>query len=194
METVLWVLTGILGAVVVAAIWLFLAVKNTHNILVALDQRCDTAMSDVDVHLKHRYNLIPGLVEVVKDVTGYEERMVIGVIEARTDALKATNVEIRLEAERNLTAQVSNLLANIESFPELKALPEFTQLRHQLVDCENRITAARRFHNLAVEEYNTALRQFPGSWVAAKRRMSSRRQFDLGVERVLIDEPVAIAF
>ena len=39
---------------------------TTHNRLVALDQRCDTAFGDIDVHLKHRHNLIPPLVETVR--------------------------------------------------------------------------------------------------------------------------------
>ena len=39
----------------------------THNRLVALDQRCDTAFGDIDVHLKHRHNLIPPLVETVRE-------------------------------------------------------------------------------------------------------------------------------
>jgi LemA protein len=72
-------------------------------------------------------------------------------------------------------------------------LPEFAQLRQQLIDCENRITAARRFHNLAIEEYNTTLRQFPGNLIAQRQQLNRRPVYDLGVERVLIDEPVSIA-
>ena len=50
-----------------------------------------------------------------------------------------------------------------ERYPELKASTHFADLRRELVDAENRITASRRFYNLAVEEYATTLRQFPGS-------------------------------
>jgi LemA protein len=38
----------------------------THNRLVALDERCNTAFADVDVQLKHRHSLIPPLVETVR--------------------------------------------------------------------------------------------------------------------------------
>ena len=86
------------------------------------------------------------------------------------------------------------LLSNAEHHPELRALPEFGRFREQLVDCENRITASRRFFNLAIEEYNVSLRQFPGSYIATKRRMTSRQPYDLGVERVLVDEPMSFAF
>jgi LemA protein len=193
-ETVLWVLVGMIGAIMLTALWVVAKLSSTNNVLVALQQRCDTAMSDIDVLLKHRHNLIPGLVDTIKGMTGYEKEMVIGVIEARAAALGAMNSEVKLQAEGNLTAQVSNLLSNVDSLPELRAIPEFTQLRQQLVECENRITAARRFYNLAIEEYNTVLGQFPGSWIGQKKRMSSRQHYDLGVERVLLDEPVAIKF
>jgi LemA protein len=37
------------------------------------------------------------------------------------------------------------------------------------------------------------LRQFPGNLIAQRQQMSRRPVYDLGVERVLIDEPVSIA-
>lgn len=193
METIVWVLLGFIAVVVLVGIALYVRVKSTHNLLVALDQRCDTAFSDIDIHLKHRHNLIPGLLGLLKGVVGHEKDMVLGVIEARTKALRTMSAEIKLKAEGNLTAHLSTLMASIDKFPDIRALPEFVKLRQELTDCENRITAARRFHNLAIEEYNTALRQFPGNLVAQKLRLNSRQPFDLGVERVLIDEPVAIA-
>jgi LemA protein len=81
-----------------------------------------------------------------------------------------------------------------ERYPELKASEHFVDLRRELVDAENRITASRRFYNLAVEEYATTLRQFPGSYIGRMSRMDVRLPFDLGIERVLIDEPLAIEF
>jgi LemA protein len=194
MTTILWVLAGIAALVALAAWRLFSTYTGTINTLVALDERCDTAFADIDVHLKHRHNLIPGLVEVVKGMKQHERDMVLGVMEARAKALGAVSSQIRLKAEGNLSAQIGTLLSAVEKHPDIRTLPEFANLRQQLVDCENRITAARRFYNLAIEEYNTSLRQFPGSIIAQKRRMSSRQPYDLGVERVLIDEPMAISF
>jgi LemA protein len=177
-----------------AAYIIFRVYTRTGNTLIALDQRCDTALADVDVHLKHRHNLIPGLVEVTKGVAKHEQEIILGITTARAQALGMVAPAVRLEAEGNLTAQISTLLSAVEKYPDLRALPEFTQLRQQLVDCENRITAARRFYNLAIEEYNTVMRQFPGSFVAQRRSMSGRQAFGLGVERTTVDKPVAIAF
>jgi LemA protein len=101
---------------------------------------------------------------------------------------------MRLEAETQLGQCLNSMMTVVEQYPDLRASDHFRELRMELSDAENRITAARRFYNLAVGEYNSTLRQFPGNVVGAKRRLSTRRPFDLGVERVLLDEPVALKF
>jgi LemA protein len=187
--TVLWVLLGIVALAVAGAIYMFMSYQNAGNLVAALDARCDTAFADIDVHLKHRHDLIPRLVEVVKGETAYEKEMVMGVANARTEAVRAMSPDIKLEAEKKLSATIVTLLSNIEKNPELKALPEFHNLRNELTACDNRITAARRFYNLAIEEYNVALASWPTSKIAMQRRMSKRQPFELGIERMMMDEP-----
>jgi LemA protein len=185
--------------VCVAALALLIAVPAyiafaTHNRLVALDQRCETAFGDIDVHLKHRHNLIPPLVEAVRGFTKHESDILLGVTQARAEALQAATPEMQLSAEKNLTQNINALIGMAERYPELKASTHFADLRRELVDAENRITASRRFYNLAVEEYATTLRQFPGSYIGRLSKMNVRMPFDLGIERVLIDEPLALKF
>ena len=189
MLTVLWVLLGIVALAVTGAIYMFMSYKKAGNLVAALDARCDTAFADIDVHLKHRHDLIPRLVEVVKGETAYEKEMVMGVANARTEAVRAMSPDIKLEAEKKLSATIITLLSNIEKNPDLKALPEFQHLRNELTACDNRITAARRFYNLAIEEYNVALASWPTSKIATQRRMSKRQPFELGIERMMMDEP-----
>ena len=182
-----------------AALALLIAVPayigyTTHNRLIALDQRCQTAFGDIDVHLKHRHNLIPPLVEAVRGFTKHESEVLQGVTQARAAALQAATPEMQLTAEKNLTQNIIALIGMAERYPELKASTHFSDLRRELVGAENRITASRRFYNLAVEEYATTLRQFPGSYIGRLSKMNMRLPFDLGIERVLIDEPLAIKF
>ena len=185
--------------VCVAALALLIAVPayiafRTHNRLVALDQRCETAFGDVDVHLKHRHNLIPPLVETVRGFAKHESDILQGVTAARAEALQAASPDMRLSAEQNLTQNINALIGMAERYPDLKASTHFGDLRRDLVDAENRITASRRFYNLTVEEYGTTLRQFPGSYIGRLFNMNARTRFDLGIERVLLDEPLAIKF
>jgi LemA protein len=192
-ETLLFILVGLLVGLVLIGLYMFKTYQSTSNTLIALEQRCETAFADIDVHLKHRHSLIAPLLQNAKNVVGYEKEMLDKVIEARREVLSSMSSTIKLQAEGNLSAQIGTLMANIDKMPELRAMPEFVNLREELTDCENRLTAARRFYNLAIEEYNVAMRQFPGSYVAQKRRMNSRQPIDLGIERVLMDEPVSLA-
>ena len=178
----------------IAAVGGFMFYKwvSAGNLLSALDARCDTAFADIDVHLKHRHDLIPRLVEVLKGQTNYEAEMVDSINAARTDALNAISPSIRLEAEKKLNAQVVNMLSFMEKDPALRSLPDYRHLRDEITECDERITAARRFHNLAIEEYNMALTQWPTSKVATNRRMSKRQAFDLGLDRVLMNEPTPL--
>ena len=185
--------------VCLAALALLIAVPafiafTTHNRLVALDQRCETAFGDIDVHLKHRHNLIPPLVETVRGFAKHESDILTGITKARAEALQATSPEVRLSAEQNLTQNITALLSTAERYPDLKASTHFADLRSELVDVENRVTASRRFYNLAVEEYDITLRQFPGSTIGRLFKMNERTRYDLGMERVLIDEPLAVKF
>jgi LemA protein len=187
-------LVMILGTIVAILALVLLTVLNSNNRLMALDGRCDTASSDIDVHLKHRHNLIPGLVETVRAYATHERDIIMNVTQARAMALAASTSDAKLRAERDLTQNITSLMSMADKFPDLQASSHFRELRQDLTDCENRITAARRFHNLAIEEYNVALRQFPGSFIGGFRRLNVRRHFDLGIERVILDEPVNIRF
>jgi len=183
----------VVGLFAVGATVLWLG-ASTFNRLMALEARCDTAFADIDVLLKRRHDLIPGLVETVKGASRYEQETLIGLTQARSEALAAVTPDVKMHAESALSANITQLLAMGDRLPELKASAQFTALRTELVDADNRITAARRFYNLAIEEYNATLRQFPGNLIATRRRLSTRRPFDLGLDRIVADEPVAIKF
>lgn len=164
-----------------------------YNRLVALDTRCDTAFADIDVQLKHRHNLIPQLVQTVKSFAGQEKSILDGVVAARGKALSARSQDEQLAAEWSLGRAITQFMSVVESYPELQSSQHFNELRREISDVENKISAARRFLNLAVDEYNATLRQFPGNVIARSFGMARRRGFDLGIERMLIDEPAPLA-
>ena len=189
-STVLWVsLTSITILSVVMLFW------RANNRLTALDSRCTTAAADVDAQLKHRHNLIPGFVETVRGYVGHENEVLIAVAQANAEALRASNLNARLEAETQLGNSVNTLLQAAQKYPELKASGHFQELQRQLIDVENRVTAARRFFNLAIEEYNHQLGQFPSSLVARLQKRSARAAYSLSQDqRAEIDAPLAFKF
>jgi LemA protein len=190
MSDIVMVLVGLIAAIGFAG-YLLIAVNNR---LVALDTRCDTAFAGIDALLKHRQTLIPPLVETVRGYAGHEREILTKVVQARSAALAASAPNSKVDSENLLSKTIVSLMDVAERYPELKASSHFSELRSELTHTENRITAARQFYNLAIEEYNATLRQFPGSFVGEFKKLATRRPFDLGVERALIDDAVAFKF
>jgi LemA protein len=138
--------------------------------------------------------VIPALVETVRGFAGQENALIQAIAQARTEALRAASPEMRLAAEAQLGQSITTLIQNADKYPELQSSTHFRDLRVELVDIENRITASRRYFNLTVDEFNATLRQFPGNVIGPLARLCRRRHFDIGSERLLLDEPAIVKF
>ncbi len=187
--TVVAIVGGVLLVViVVSTLW------RNNNRLAALDNRCSTAAADVDTQLKHRHNLIPGFVETVRGYVDQESEVLLAVINANAEAMRAATQSSKFEAEVQLGNSITSLMHSAQQYPELNSSPHFRELRQQLVDVENKVTAARRFANLATEEYNNRLGSFPANLVARMQKRSARAAYSLGETRDAIDQPFAFKF
>ena len=77
---------------------------------------------------------------------------------APTDAAQLEEFQ---KAQGQLSSALSRLLVVSENYPQLRATESFQTLQAQLEGTENRISVERNNFNAAVQEYNTALQQFP---------------------------------
>ena len=153
-----------------------------YNMLVAKRQMVENGWADIDVQLKRRADLIPNLVDVVKGYASHERNVLNEVIERRNQALSADQGAGREAAESAVSQGLSRLFALAEAYPDLKANTNFLQLQSELSAIEDKLAAARRFYNSAVQDYNTSREQFPGSIVAGMFNFEGREFFDVGVE------------
>lgn len=165
-----------LGLVALVAMWLV----GVYNGLVNLRQRSRQAFSDISVQLKQRHDLVPNLVETVKGYATHEKTTLEDVIKARNAAVAAAGPNAQGAAEGALTGALSRLIALSEAYPDLKANQNFQQLQTELSDVENKISAARRFLNNAVAEYNAAREGFPGFLLAERFGFQPLDYFELG--------------
>jgi LemA protein len=187
MSTTGWV---VLGVIVVIAIW----VMTVYNGLVAMRQRTNQAFADIDVQLKLRHDLIPNLVETVKGYAAHERGTLEAVVQARNAAIAAPGVEQKVQAENMLTGALRQLFALAENYPNLKANANFQQLQSDLSDIENKLAAARRFFNNAVQEYNTGIQQFPAAMFAGMFGFTQRQFFDVGDARPQLEQAPTVKF
>ncbi len=184
------VLYIILGIAAVAIIGLILI----YNDLVSKRQTCNQAFADIDVQLKQRQNLIPNLIETVKGYASHEKETLDAVIQARNSAQAANDPSAMAQAETALTGALGKLFALAEAYPDLKANTNFLQLQDELSSIEDKLAAARRFYNSAVQDYNTAAEQFPGALVAGSFGFTHRDFFDVGGAREELSQVPKVDF
>jgi len=148
-----------------------------YNKLVTLRNRFKNAYGQIDVQLKRRYDLIPNLVEVAKAYMGHERQTLEAVIAARNVAASANTAAAAQPADANairavagaesqLTGALGRLFAVVESYPNLKANEQMTQLSEEISSTENRVAFARQAYNDSVLQYNTARQVFPNVLLA----------------------------
>lgn len=182
-----WIVLGVLAAIA-------FIVFTAYNRLVALSQRVGQAFADIDVQLKLRHDLIPNLVETVKGYASHERGTLEEVIKARNAALSAQGPAQVAAAENMLTGALGRLIALAEAYPDLKANANFQQLQSELSDIENKIAAARRFFNNAVQEYNTGIQQLPAALFAGALGFTKKDFFDLGETRTTLEQAPTVKF
>ena len=163
--------------VVVLLALLLLALVAIYNGLVRRRNRVDSTWSDIDVLLRRRHDLVPNLVSAVQGYAGHESATMRGVADARSAAMGAQGPAQTGTAETQLGMQVRSLLADAESYPQLKASTAFTDLQAKLTATEDGIEHARQFYNDAVYGYNTAVQTLPGSLVASPLGFRKREFF-----------------
>src|SRR5579862_3442860 len=121
-------MVGIILLVILVLI--FVVLIGMYNSLVQLRVRTDSAWSDIDVQLKRRHDLIPNLVETVKGYAAHEKGTFENVTKYRSMAMQATSPEDKAQAENQLSGALKSLFAVAESYPQLQASQEFTELQN----------------------------------------------------------------
>lgn len=153
----------ILGAAIVV---LITTLAGYYNRFIKLTNKVQSAWSDIDTHLKKRYDLIPNLVNTIKGYAAHEQETLERVVEMRNQAQRAESTKDQAQAETMLTGALKSLFALSEAYPDLKANTNFLDLQATLKQVEDDINLARRYYNGSVQEYNTAIQMFPANLLA----------------------------
>ena len=150
-----------------------------YNKLVNLKNQVKNAWRQIDVQLKRRHDLIPNLVEVVKDYMSYEQETLENVIKARNQAVGAANTEDAIVAEGILSGAMGKLFALMENYPDLKANENTSRLMEELSATENKISFSRQFYNDSVMSLNNGVESFPSNIVAGMFGFKSATYFEV---------------
>lgn len=134
-----------------------------YNKIINAKNMSKEAFSNVDVALKQRYDLVPNLLETVKEYANYEGDILEKIANIRTNKL---DVDKRIGVESNFTKDLKSILVVMEQYPNLKASEGFVKFQDSLVKVEETIENARRYYNGTIRNYNTIIQKFPNNIIA----------------------------
>ena len=178
MKKILIILGAILGVILLVVVIVAMSVTGRYNGFVTTNEQIDANWAQVQTVLQRRADLIPNLVSTVSGFAEQEKEIFLEVANARSRLLGASSPAQAAAANAGLTMGLGRLLAISEAYPELKSNENFIRLQDELAGSENRIAVERRRYNVAVQEYNTDVRQVPNNLIAGMFGFGDREYFE----------------
>lgn len=155
----LWILIVLVFLVALA----FIVYYNKFKIL---ENRIDNSLSQIDVQLKRRADLVPNLIETVKGYAKHEKQIITEVTNARKALVGATTIEGKVKAGDQLQNALKSIFAIAENYPNLKANENFLHLQQELSSTEDKVAYSRQYYNDSILSYNNSVETFPGAFFA----------------------------
>ncbi|MGZ8194724.1 MAG: LemA family protein, partial [Methylosarcina sp.] len=94
--------------------------------MIAKKNAIGNAYGTIDAMLKKRYDLLPNLLETVKQYMNYERDTLTQVIELRGKAV-SPNIpsDQKIQLENQINTAMRGIMVQVENYPELKANQNF---------------------------------------------------------------------
>ncbi len=162
------IMIGILYAIIV------------YNSIINAKNSVDESFSAIDTVLQNRYDLIPNLVQIVKQYAAHEVQIFENVTKARSGLVNRSGdaTAARFAEENALAMGVRGLFAIAENYPDLKASNNFLELQTQWGEIEDRLQGARRAYNASVKEIRNKREMFPSNIVASMMSIKNYEMFE----------------
>ncbi|MBU3907507.1 MAG: LemA family protein [Nanoarchaeota archaeon] len=159
MTLLMWVPIAIVSLIVIMFVYYY-------NKFVLLGNRIDNSLSQIDVQLRRRADLVPNLMASVKGYVKHEKEIFKQLTDARKAIVGAKDITSKVKAGDKLQAALKTIFAMAESTPQLKANENFLQLQQELSAIEDKVAYSRQFYNDSILDYNNSVKVFPGTMFA----------------------------
>ncbi len=171
--------------VVIIVIFMFagIIVAIIYNNLIDKKNQVQYAFGNVDVMFKKRYDLIPNLVDTVRQYVTHERTLLEKITVLRSEAIHGNlSNEEKVALDNRINGALGQIMVVVESYPDLKASQNFIHLQASLNEVEEQISAARRAYNATVTDYNNGVEMFPSNIVAGIMKLKRKKVFEIVVE------------
>jgi LemA protein len=153
-----------------------------YNRFVTLENRIDNSLSQIDVQLKKRSDLVPNLINTVKGYAQHEKGIMSEVTKARKAFMTAKNFEGKVKAGAELQHALRSILAIAENYPQLRANENFLHLQQELAAIEDKVAYARQHYNDSILSYNNLTKRFPGILFASIYGRMAKKYLEIPAE------------
>lgn len=153
-----------------------------YNRFIVLENRIDNSLSQIDVQLKKRADLVPNLVKSVKGYAKHEKGIMNEVTKARRAFMSAKTFEKKVEKGAELQKALSSILAVAENYPQLRANENFLHLQQELAAIEDKVAYARQHYNDSILTYNNLTKKFPGVIFASVYSRNPKKYLEIPKE------------
>ncbi|ADV42712.1 LemA family protein [Bacteroides helcogenes] len=162
-----------IATIIIAAV-LVIYLIAAYNGLVRRRNHADNAFATIDVMLKKRYDLIPNLVQTVKQYAEHEAGVLSEVVKLRNRAYSELTTDEKVKMDYDIRSVQRSFNVMVEQYPDLKASANFLHLQGSLNETEEQLAAARRTYNASVTDYNNSVQTFPSNLMASAAGFKTR--------------------
>ena len=160
MAILIWIILAIVAVIVIA----FIVYYNRFTVL---GNRIDNSLSQIDVQLRKRADLVPNLLASVKGYMKHEKKIIKEVTDARKALVGAKDIQAKVKAGNQLQTALKSIFAIAEGYPDLKANTNFLHLQQELSAIEDKVAYARQYFNDGILSFNVSVKTIPGKWFAS---------------------------
>jgi LemA protein len=165
---------GAIMATVIFCLILLLTLLASYNALMQLRREVRAAWAALDDQLKQRYQLVPQLIQLLKNRAEAGADKIVALSNARNNAAIALNPQQLAEAESNLSAAIR------AAFPAAN-VPE--PLGQQFVQNDRGLSQSVQRYNEAVRNLNESIHTFPTVYAATLLGLRFQPFFELRLVR-----------
>lgn len=170
--------------VLVVAIVVVLWFISTQRELVRLDELCKNALSQIEVQLNSRFDVLVALAKSAAKYAEHESQTIIQTIQARggnANSVQPSAAGVQsLNEQADLLGQMAGRLNVVfEQYPELKASELYVNAQNGQREYEENVRISRMVYNDTATKMNRMVRQWPSSFVAGLLHFTERAYLEL---------------
>lgn len=168
--------------IIAVVVLVILILINYYNRFITLENRIDNSLSQIDVQLRKRSDLVPNLINSVKGYAKHEKGIMNEVTKARKAFMSAKGMQEKVTKGAELQKALGSILAVAENYPQLRANENFLHLQQELAAIEDKVAYARQHYNDSILSYNHLAKKIPGVWFASLYGKSSKKYLEIPEE------------